>query len=57
MTEPTTKGTIHMAVSSGDDREIIATLPSGRVIFMGWLKAIWFGWCAMRDGYKVEVEE
>lgn len=50
-----TKGIILMRVT--DDGEVMITEPSGRMRFMGFLKAISFGWQAMRQGYKVEIEQ
>lgn len=50
-----TKGTVLMRVT--DDTEVMVTEPGGRMRFMGWFKAIWFGWCAMRAGYKVKVDD
>ena len=51
----TTKGTVLMRVT--DDGEIMVTEPNGRMRFMGWVKAICLGWRAMRQGFKVEVDD
>lgn len=40
-----------------DDGEIMVTMPSGRVTFMGWWAAIRLVWHAVRRGFKVKVEE
>lgn len=40
-----------------DDSEIMVTLPSGRVTFMGWWGGIRFVCRAIFHGFKVKVED
>ena len=51
----TTKPTVLMRVTGAGEIMVIA--PTGRISFMGPLKAIGFAWVAIRRGWRIGLEE